>query len=679
MKFLLPDQLPATRAELDALAAQARAEIAVIQARHNAGEELSGEDTDRLEYLLDARDQLDAEAGRVAADEQAHTDKLAGLLDRAAPKTDAAGTPAADEEPADEATAAEVVAEAEAVAADAAAPAPVTAAGPARPFRAVVTADLPDTTTPATGGAPKGWEFVPSAPRYGEFGAEKVGALEIAQSITSVRSGQSTGVAKTGTRLMAGREFATQAIAKLARPTRDAPEITTAQELLTEIDRVTSHVPGQGRVSAQALVAAGGWQAPSEQVYTFCSVPGAVNLVSLPEPEAPIRRGGVRYPIESDMSALLTDFAFQFHFTETQMEAVDGNGDPTAVKEWSEIPGVDEFLEFRLGVIGYAVKVGILHQQGWPEAVAHDVERLMVRHQHGISWRTINDMVAGSGAVKVVPTDTVLGATSSVLNGLALQAINLRLDKGLDIDAPIEGVAPVWFREVVRADLALRDGLDALAVSDAQINGYLTARNIFLQFVDDWQTRGAGQPGNLATLSWPDYADVLLYPAGTWFRSLNPVITFGVQYPMELLKFNQYSHAFFEDAIAVGKRCDKSIRVRVPLCVSGAVGAREQIECSYTPAVETLQAVVTVTGSPTGGTFPLVLDGKTTAGIAHNAAASAVKSALVALDDGYAAADFTVTGSAGGPFTVTYPSGLGALTAGTPSLTGGTSPAVTVA
>lgn len=681
MKFALPDQLPATLGELTELADQARAEITVLQARHNAGEELSSEDTDRLEYLLDARDKLVAESEQVAAAEQAHTSKLASLLDRATPKPETpapAETPAAQEDPT--ADAADVVAEAEAVTQAAAEqPEPVTAAGVAsRPFANAVTSDTPP--TPGTfGDKAKGWEFVPSAPRYTEFGSDKVGALEIAQSITSVRSGQSTGISKTGTRVMGGREFATQAIARLARPTSDAPEITTAQELLAEIDRVTSHVPGQGKVSAQALVAAGGWQAPSEQVYTFCATPPAVNLISLPEPEAPIRRGGVRYPVESDMSALLTDFAFQFHFTETQLEAVDGNGDPTAVKDWSEIPGVDEFLEFRLGVIGYAVKVGILHQQAWPEAVAHDVERLMVRHQHGISWRTINDMVTGSGNPKVVPTDTVLGATSSVLNGLALQAINLRLDKGLDVDAPIEGVAPVWFREVIRADLALRDGLDALAVGDAQINGFLTARNIYLQFVDDWQTRGAGQPGNLATLSWPDYADVLLYPAGTWFRSLNPVITFGVQYPMELLKFNQYSHAFFEDAIAVGKRCDKSIRVRVPLCVNGAVGAREEITCTYSTAVETLQALVTITGTPTGGTFTLTVAGKTTAGIAYNAAASAVKSALVALDDGYSASDFTVTGSNGGPFTITYPSGLGAVTASGASLTGGTAPAVTVA
>src|SRR5579864_9159015 len=40
---------------------------------------------------------------------------------------------------------------------------------------------------------------------------------------------------------------------------------------------------------------------------------------------------------------------------------------------------------------------------------------------------------------------------------------------------------------------------------------------------------------------------------------------------------------------------------------------------------------VSITGSPTGGTFTLSFGGHTTTGIAYNAAASAVQSALVAL------------------------------------------------
>src|ERR1044072_3614011 len=55
---------------------------------------------------------------------------------------------------------------------------------------------------------------------------------------------------------------------------------------------------------------------------------------------------------------------------------------------------------------------------------------------------------------------------------------------------------------------------------------------------------------------------------------------------------------------------------------------------------------VTITGTPTGGTFTLTLSGETTAGIAYNATAAAVESALEALPS-LAAADVTVTGGPG--------------------------------
>ena len=92
---------------------------------------------------------------------------------------------------------------------------------------------------------------------------------------------------------------------------------------------------------------------------------------------------------------------------------------------------------------------------------------------------------------------------------------------------------------------------------------------------------------------------------------------------------------------------------------------------------------VTVTGGPTGGTFTLTYSGQTTAGIAYNAAASAVQSALEALSN-IAPGDVAVTGAAGGPYTVTFEGTLAdtnvaQMTASGASLTGGTSPGVTVA
>lgn len=60
-------------------------------------------------------------------------------------------------------------------------------------------------------------------------------------------------------------------------------------------------------------------------------------------------------------------------------------------------------------------------------------------------------------------------------------------------------------------------------------------------------------------------------------------------------------------------------------------------------------------GTQSSGTFTLTWGGNTTSAIAYNATSAAVKSALVALDDGYTTSDWTVTGSAGGPYTVTTP------------------------
>lgn len=90
---------------------------------------------------------------------------------------------------------------------------------------------------------------------------------------------------------------------------------------------------------------------------------------------------------------------------------------------------------------------------------------------------------------------------------------------------------------------------------------------------------------------------------------------------------------------------------------------------------------VTISGSPTGGTFTLTFGGQTTSGIAYNAAASAVQSALVALSS-IGSGNATVTGSAGGPWLVDFTGTLGyaaqtLMTANSSGLTGGSSPAAT--
>lgn len=92
------------------------------------------------------------------------------------------------------------------------------------------------------------------------------------------------------------------------------------------------------------------------------------------------------------------------------------------------------------------------------------------------------------------------------------------------------------------------------------------------------------------------------------------------------------------------------------------------------------QATLTITGTPTGGSFTLTVNGQTTAPIAYNAVASAVQSALQALTS--VGTNATCAGGPlpGTPVTITFsgPLALGPVITHTDSFTGGTAPAAAV-
>ena len=571
--FSLPEELPVTSAELDELRTAAQRSINVIQARAEAGEDLSKDDVESLRVLLDSVDQINAAAATAAAEEEAHRTDVADLLTRATAATETVDGPETDDDAEEEVEVEDKELET------------VAAAVETEP---VSFANIGNVEAPATPEGP-GWEMVPGAPGYLPG---RIGFRELALAVDSV--GKNSRRARSADAVSRGSYFAQS----LARLKRDVPLIQESHALVAAIDAATD----ERKLPGGSLTAAGGWCAPSEQLYDFCDVPNATDLLSLPE--ITINRGGVRWPVEPDLSGIFD--SFQFFFTEPELEAVGPDGLPTAVKECVDIPCPDEFEELRLNVVGYCVEAGILQTQGWPELIQWFMQSLAQEHLRAISRRTILDVVNGSGTPLVIDPASQIGATSSVLNSLALAATNLRLDKGLARTATIEGIAPSWLHEVLRADLAAQGNDGGRNVSDAEISSWLSARNIALQFVGDWQTRGVGQPGNLATLAWPGAVDIVLYPAGTWFRAMSNVIELGVMYPKEQLQVNRYTRFFTEDAIAVGKRCNKSVLVRIPLCVNGGVGARIDITCP--PATVGPYLTPGVPSGPAAAVEPTPLD-----------------------------------------------------------------------
>jgi hypothetical protein len=115
----------------------------------------------------------------------------------------------------------------------------------------------------------------------------------------------------------------------------------------------------------------------------------------------------------------------------------------------------------------------------------------------------------------------------------------------------------------------------------------------------------------------------------------------------------------------------------------GGGGYGRNLDLSASLGVNESQTV-TITGTPAGGTFTLTYAGQTTAGIAYNAIASAVQTALRALST-IGATGVTVTGGPGPgtPYVATFTGPLAnadvaLMTADASGLTGGTTPTVTV-
>lgn len=111
-------------------------------------------------------------------------------------------------------------------------------------------------------------------------------------------------------------------------------------------------------------------------------------------------------------------------------------------------------------------------------------------------------------------------------------------------------------------------------------------------------------------------------------------------------------------------------------------GMGQQLDMTVQSSSSSARYTATITGSPTGGTFTLTKDGQTTSGIAQNASASAVQTALEGLST-IGAGNVAVSGNNGGPYTISFINDLAdqavTITGSGAGLTGGTSPNLTVA
>ncbi len=334
---------------------------------------------------------------------------------------------------------------------------------------------------------------------------------------------------------------------------RDSQEVTFAR--LTEASRAK-------RPTAEALVAAGGWCAPSENFYDLCQWETATGALDLPE--ITVRRGGINFTKGPDFSDIYSDTGFLW----TEADAIDPETDP---KHFLTVDCPD-WTEVRLDAIGYGVKAPILtgSPAGFPELIRRYLEGALVAHFHKVNAYVINKVLGFlGGAVNFAELGS---GTGDLLYAVELAAQRLRYKYRLGENATLEAMFPMWAMSAVRADLAYRTGVDSfLAITDAQVRSWFTLRGIRPQFVYDW----AGQDLLGDETAFPAAIRFGIWPAGTFVKGTNNVINLDAIYDSTEIETNTYTAAFFEEAILVANTCGDGDLWEVGFDYHGRTGAAQ--------------------------------------------------------------------------------------------------------
>lgn len=312
------------------------------------------------------------------------------------------------------------------------------------------------------------------------------------------------------------------------------------------------------RDKQQSLVAGGGWCAPSEIRYEFFNIACTSGLIDLPT--FGVSRGGIRYPTSPSIADAfsttgLAPFAVAFTnasipwlWTETDDQAAATGVSPR--KPTLRVP-CPSFNERRLECYGITVTAGNLTDDAYPEATQNFLKLVLAAHAHAQNTRIISTMTGLATAAVSTGSYGVTGqpAFNAILGGVDLAAVDYREKYGMCDDDVLEVVMPMWVPEVIRADLMHRRDPEWASVTEATISSWFSDRGVRVQFVDDYQVRGAGQFGNSSTAmtAWPTTVTYMIYAAGTFMLGNGLSLDLGVVRDSTLNAANDHTAAWSEE------------------------------------------------------------------------------------------------------------------------------------
>lgn len=382
---------------------------------------------------------------------------------------------------------------------------------------------------------------------------------------------------------LTGRSYVRHGAVRFERNTPDELRLSLGTE--EEFERVKRFASSEKRLpggsllkSAKAEVAAGkaltaaiGWCAPSENIYTLCDLSSLDGLLGIPEMQAD--RGGINLPANGgpDFSVIWNGVGDAGDVILTEYDIING-----AIKECFEIPCPD-FEDVRLDAAYLCLTGSLLQRRTYPEVVELFTQESMKALAHKINASVIARIAAQSTAGGTFPADASgEDAASGILSAVDIAVEDIKSSQRMSRDTTLEVVLPFWARTQIRAAMSRRYGIGRMDVTDQEIFDWFEIRNALPRFVYDWQDfytgleTGPGGPTPLTAL--PTTVQFMIYPAGTWTKIVQPVVSLDTIYDNAMLTTNEYTALFAEDGFNVIQTCPVSRIYTAQADPSGVVG-----------------------------------------------------------------------------------------------------------
>jgi len=316
----------------------------------------------------------------------------------------------------------------------------------------------------------------------------------------------------------------------------------------------------QNVVGPEALVAAGGHQAPFEVKYDIFGIGSTARPVRDCLPRFQADRGGIRYIVPPVLSSYANAVGIW-------TAANDSAETPSPASKLSLTVTAASETTVATDAVTLQLQFGNLLTRAYPELIARHNELGLIQHAREAEGQILTRLTALSTAVT---SASIIGFARDFLVQVGRAAAAYRGRHRLEMDAPLRLIAPAWVKDAMAADLVLNMPGDDKLNAYGEIDGYLAARGVNVCWhIDSFD---GAQSDSAAINEFPDTLVWYLFAEGTFLFLDGGTLDLGIIRDSTLVGTNDYK-MFVETFEGVAKVGIESLAVTSTISINGVAAA----------------------------------------------------------------------------------------------------------